>query len=93
MSRRIYKTPSRRRLKKWRKRAFRLITRSRHRGFRWFLAEMLQCFPLIEAAKRTGVDLSRELNERFGGPVNEEDMVAFMLGSRCPWPSKRNLEI
>jgi hypothetical protein len=100
---RKYKMPSRRRLKKWRSRVERLAySKIGRRGFAHWFNELLNCTPLIDAAKRVGVDLLDQL-PKPEKPMewNEvrEMLYRVILGrpSPSPWstdlPSRENLEI
>ena len=99
---RVFKTPSRRRLKKWRSRVHRLAySNTSRRGFAHWFNELLNCQPLIEAAKQAGVDLLDQLPKpEKPMPWNEvREMVyqvIFGRSSRSPWsdfPTRENLEI
>jgi len=75
LNRRRFKTPSRRRAKKWRTRIEKMCIRAKAKGNRWFLGEMFRVMPLIDAAERAGVNLL----ERFGplGPATPQEINAF----------------
>lgn len=91
---RIYKTPNRRRLNKWRSRIERFIFRAHFRGLPWFLRQLPAYAPLIEAAERAGVDLLDEIMlEHFG--LARVLTPFFDTSLAEPWQdaTKRNLEI
>lgn len=96
--RRAYKTPSRRRLNKWRNRAERLILRAGVRGFRWFMREIELTQPQAMAAKQAGVDLLARFRPYMGTPQTQaerEAMLSFLLGRPFqyhPWHRETNNE-
>jgi hypothetical protein len=74
---RIYKTPSRRRLKKWRSRTERIIDRAGARGSQWFIRQVLMTSPLQKAAKRIGEDVYPRRYCRVPAPITIVNTVAF----------------
>lgn len=95
---RVFKTPSRRRQKKWRTRVEKLAYSDiGRRGFSHWFSELLRCQPLIEAAKRAGVDLID--NIPVPPPTSAEQtrqmLYQVILGQHHveDWPTRENLEI
>ena len=94
-----YKTPSRRRLKKWRILVERLAYSDvGRRGFDHWFTELIRCQPLIAAAKRAGVDLLSRLPKPE--PITAGELRGrlhwLILGERLresDWPTRENLEI
>jgi hypothetical protein len=96
---RRYKTPSRRRLKKWRSRVERLAYANiGRRGFAHWFNELLNCTPMIDAAKHARVNLLDRLPKPEPRPYEEvRDMLYAMMFGRPilmeDWPTRENLEI
>jgi hypothetical protein len=105
MKHRVFKTPSRRRLKKWRSRFERIIHRAGPRGFLWFMRQIILLDPLEDAAKRAGVSLSGEFVAKYTDlsfatmPREQMNrMLAWIMGPNdlsawADFPTRENLEI
>ncbi len=103
---RNYKTPSRRRVKKWRSRVERLAySNMGRRGFHCWFNELLNLTPMIDAAKRAGVDLLDRL-PKPERPFLWHEVRQMLYQFICPrhnpfydsrlgeeWPTRENLEI
>jgi hypothetical protein len=88
---RRYKTPSRRRLKKWRTRVDRLVSTGIGRKF---FRDFQIVEPMIQAARRSGVDLLDHLPKP--PPMTPSELHALLYDAfigPCDWPTRENLEI